>query len=126
LKVWIPVIVALITAVATLAPCLLTNDAKQQAANDKDAVIARLERDKAFLAGKVAALEMARPQSRRPGRAGAQPEPTKTVGGETIRVLVEAESSAAATWTPPTRRTWLRRTFAKQPGSVPERGQGER
>ena len=112
MKVWIPVIVALITAVATLAPCLLAGDAKQQSVNDKDAVIARLERDKAFLAGKVAALEMARPQSRRPGRVGAL-EP-KTVDGEVVRVLAEADSSAAATWTPPVRRTWLRRTFTKR------------
>lgn len=130
MKIWIPVIVALVSLVGTLVPSFLVGDAKQQRIYDLEAKLDQAQLDKAMLAGELAALRMARPRmssrhAERPTRAELEPTPEPeqpaTLGGETVRALAQAESSALVGGKVAARRTWLRQRFAKRPGLVPEK-----
>ena len=129
MKVWIPVIVALVSLVGTLVPCFLVGDAKQQRIYDLEAKLDQAQLDKAMLAGELAALRVAQPEVRHryTRRGGAmlppapEPEQPKTLNGETVRALAQAESSAVSGGKVAAKRTWLRQTFVKQPGRVPEK-----
>lgn len=112
MKIWIPVITALITTLGGLAGLVL--DGKQQAVYELQAKLTQAERDKVALAGELAALRLEQPQARRAARRGEQPAPAKTQGGETIRVLAEAESSAIAEGKAIPKQTLLRRLFTPQ------------
>jgi len=122
MKLWIPVIVALVSLVGTLTPCFLVGDAKQQRIYDLEAKLDQAQLDKAMLAGELAALRIAQPRTyspRHPARRGGpaptpEPEQPKTLGGETIRALAQADSSAAVEGKVAAKRTWLRQTFAAQ------------
>jgi hypothetical protein len=118
LEVWTPIIVALIMALGGVLPCLLSNDAKQQAVNDNEAKVLQLEKDKAYLAGELAALRLRlterapRHSARRSGsRESLAPTPEPpSLGGETIRALAEADSASLGERVQP-KRTLLRQVF---------------
>ena len=113
---WTTIIVALITAIATLVPCLLANDGKQQNVYDREGEIAELKEANAFLAGQLAALRMTARSSRMTARGSHRGEDTTTITpslmGETIRALAQADSAVKSEVAPIARQTPLRKMFA--------------